>query len=352
MRRALALALLGALAGGCAHWWGDPLPKSAVLHRAKTADGWEVSLVQYKPDGAPRGRPILLCHGISANGRNLDLDERHSLARWLAAHGRETWTLSLRGTGDSDGVDLEKGRKAGYDLDTFWRQDLPAAIAMVRASTGADAIDYVGHSMGGLIAYAYLSQGGEGLNAVVTLGTPTRLDWNGDFDPLVSGLWDFAFGEGGTIPVLGLAHAFMPLHGEITGTPVDIMLYNPENVTAGTWRRLLAIGIADMPGPLTAHLLQLVRKGSFGSRDGTLNYRKDMGRITRPVLVIAGKRDRLATPPAVKDGFRALGGPKEWYVAGQVNGAQADYGHMDLVVGERAGDEVWTKALDFLDRHP
>ncbi len=349
-RAALALALLWL--SGCAHWWGDPLPKRARVHRAKTADGWELSLVQYPAQGTPRGRPVLLCHGISANSRNLDLDDDHSLARWFAAHGREAWTLSLRGTGDSDGVDEAKGRHAGYAFDAFWREDLPAAVSFVRAKAGVDAIDFVGHSMGGMIAYAYLSQGGQGINALVTLGSPTRLDWNGALDPYVAGLVGFAFGNEGNIPVVGLAHAFMPLHGEITGTPVDLLLYNPKNVKPSTWKRLMAIGIADMPGALTMQMVGFLRQGTFGSNDGKLDFRKDMKRITRPVLVVAGKGDRVAFAPAVKDGFRALGGPKEWLVVGELNGAEADYGHMDLVIGERAPTELWPKLLDFLDRHP
>jgi hypothetical protein len=56
--------------------------------------------------------------------------------------------------------------------------------------------------------------------------------------------------------------------------------------------------------------------------------------------------------PAVKDAYRALGGPKEWLLIGEENGAEADYGHLDLVIGERAGTEVFPRVLDFLDRHP
>jgi len=56
-------------------------------------------------------------------------------------------------------------------------------------------------------------------------------------------------------------------------------------------------------------------------------------------------------PPAVKDGYRLLGGPKEWFLAGEENGAEADYSHMDLILGERAQTEVWPRVLDFLDRH-
>ena len=40
-----------------------------------------------------------------------------------------------------------------------------------------------------------------------------------------------------------------------------------------------------------------------------------------------------------------------WAVIGVESGAKADYGHMDLVMGDRAKDEVWPKVLAFFDRH-
>lgn len=125
------------------------------------------------PVGPVTGRPVLLCHGISANERNMDLDEGHSMARWFASQGREAWTMSLRATGASDGPDPSKGRNLPIRFDLYyWQHDLPTAINHVRKVSGADAIDYAGHSMGGMILYAYLSQGGQGLHAAATMGWP------------------------------------------------------------------------------------------------------------------------------------------------------------------------------------
>jgi pimeloyl-ACP methyl ester carboxylesterase len=350
MRGALLLALGLALAG-CTSAYVDPLPKEAIKHRAKTADGWEISLVQYQAVGAARGRPVLLCHGISANERNMDLDADHSLARWFAAHGREAWTMSLRGTGASDRSDEEKGRKPGYDFDTFWREDLAASIAYVRAQSGAEAIDYVGHSMGGMIVYAYLSQGGQGLNAVVTLGSPTRLDWGATSAPYMDGFARLAVSPDRLIPVVSPGAFSLPLQGEIEDGPFQLMLYNPKNTDKGTWKRLIAIGIADISGALALQMLGFIRTGGFTSADGKIDYRKEMGKVRTPVMVVAGKLDRIAIPPAVKDGYRALGGEKEWLLLAEENGVVADYGHMDMVVGNRASTELWPRVLGFLDRH-
>ena len=88
------------------------------------------------------------------------------------------------------------------------------------------------------------------------------------------------------------------------------------------------------------------------SGDGSIDLRADMAKITTPVMVVAGRLDRVAYTPAVKDGYRALGGPREWLLVTRANGARAEYGHMDLVIGEHAADEVWAKVLAFLGSPP
>lgn len=346
----VVLVLLGACLTACPSSYLEPRPEAAIAHRARTGDGWEVSLHQYKPVGPSRGRPVLLCHGISANDRNMDLDADHSLARWLAAQGREAWTLSLRGTGASDGIDPGQGRPGGYGLETFAEEDLKAAIRYVQKSSGASAIDYVGHSMGGMILYAYLSQGGEGIHAAVTLGSPTRLDWGGTFDPVLERIGAAVVDPKAPLPIIALAHSVMPLHGEIEGNPTELVLYNPKNVTPWTWKKLMAYAIDDISGTLALQMIGFIRTGRFTSSDGKIDYRADMARIRTPLLVVAGKLDRLAPPPAVRDAYRALGGPKTWWLLSEDHGVRHDYAHMDFILGEHAPVEVWRPMLDFLDR--
>ncbi|MFL5319908.1 MAG: alpha/beta fold hydrolase [Myxococcaceae bacterium] len=338
------------LTSGCASLWNKPLPREAVHHRVKTDDGYELSLVRYEAKGAVTGRPVLLVHGISANERNMDLDDEHSLARYFAEHGREAWTLSLRGTGDSDSADPEHGRPP-YSFDAFWQKDLPAAIAYVRAQSGVDRIDYVGHSMGGMIVYAYLSQGGGGLEAVTTLGSPTRLDWGGRILELLPSLKGLYLKDGMAVPVVNAAHLVMPLHGELPNDLFTTLLINRENVTNATWKHLMAYGIADIQGGVATQFVGFIEKGTFASADGKIDFRRDMAKIRNPVFVVAGKNDRIAITPAVKDAYRALGGPKEWMLLGVENGQKADYGHMDLVMGDRAATECWDRVQDFFVRH-
>lgn len=350
--RARALVLIAALVvSACATPGALRLPAQAVHHRVTTTDGWSLSLVQYRAEGAPTGRPVLLVHGISANARNMDLDPTHSLARWFAAHGREAWTLSLRGTGDSDRADPEHGRPAGYTFDTMARFDLPAAIAYVCGAERVPAIDYVGHSMGGMLLYAYLAEGGQGIAAGATLGSPTRLDFGGGRDPLLLALLDHLVSDQGALPTRFAAQYLAPLQAGWADSPLATVLYNPRNLDPTVWRELLEVGVDDISGPLLVQLGALIREGRFQSADGKVDYRADMARIRTPLLVVAGKADHVAPPVAVKDGYRALGGPKSWLLLGEENGVQADYGHMDMVIGERAGTELWPSLLAFFARY-
>lgn len=339
------------LFASCAGLRASPWPPEAERHRPRTDDGWELSLVRYRPTGAPTGRPVLLCHGISANERNMDLDEAHSMARWFASKGREAWTMSVRGTGASDRADPSKGRTLPIRFDHYWQHDLPTAIRHVQAVSGASAIDYAGHSMGGMIVYAYLSQGGLGLHAAATLGTPTRLDWGTNVEQLLQVLGPLFVRDDAVLPSQLGAGLAAPFQGIVDDGPFQRLFYNPESTDTTTWQRLMVSGTADTAGGVARQLLSLVSTSRFTNADGSIDFRQAMGSIRTPVLVVAAKLDRIAPTPAVKDGYRALGGPKAWRLITAANGARGEYGHMDLVIGERAGDEVFPQVLAFFEAH-
>ncbi len=115
----------------------------AEEHRIPTEDGAHFELRRLPcetPD--PEKPPVLLVHGLGANHRNHDAWEGASLARYLAARGSDVWLLTLR-SGLPRGIPSRLVRFAA-----MVQHDVPQAVAEVRRRTGADAIDYVGFSMG------------------------------------------------------------------------------------------------------------------------------------------------------------------------------------------------------------
>ena len=121
------------------------------------------------PRCAVCGRPLRrgLCAGTWSHQPGVfascDLDADHSIARLLARRGFDVWIPSLRGTGDSEHRTQVGTSPEGFDFDAYALRDLPAIIGYVREKTNGREVRYIGHSMGGMILYAYLSSGGEGI---------------------------------------------------------------------------------------------------------------------------------------------------------------------------------------------
>ncbi len=339
------------LAVSCASVHPVPLPQLAQSHRVKTPDGWELELVRYPAEGGTRqGAPVLMVHGISSNARGVDVDATHSMPRWFAAHGREAWTLSLRGTGTSSRPG-ENGLPQLITFDDYWKSDLPTAIAEIRSVTGSDTVQYIGHSMGGMTLYAYLSQGGQHIERAVTLGSPTRLDWGQTATALLARFTETSISKFWSAPSEWGAHVVAPLQPAMPDGPMERMLWNPESSRLETFQTLLAWGTSDTAGGTGKQLVRLV-SGEFKSADGSIDFRADMKRINTPILVVAGKLDRVAPVPSVKDAYRLIGGQKRWLLITRANGAAGEYGHMDLLIGDRAATEVWSPVLDFLSQVP
>ncbi len=106
------------------------------------------------PPPAPAADPILLLHGLGCNAGVWTGFARHLAAENLGP----VYTLSY-------GPPL-----ASINL---FAEQLHAKIGEVRAATGAAQVSIVTHSMGGLVARAYLRRyGGAGVRRLVTIGAP------------------------------------------------------------------------------------------------------------------------------------------------------------------------------------
>ena len=337
----LALILCCSCAVLRAPWAPAALPASAEHLEAVTADGFHISVIHY----AGAGRPVLLLHGVVTNERNLDLDEQHSLARWLCAHGRDVYAMSLRGTGESQRPALSQ---YGWDFDTYVEQDLPAAVKLVKERSGAESVDFIGHSMGGMILYAALARGQTGIARAVTLGSPVGFRWGPRFTS-----WALTTVQAGShLPVIALTAGTLLALPAMSWypTPTALIFYNPQNMDPKVWESFLAVGVDDESPALAAQGARWLREDRFTSRDGKLDYEALMGGIRTPVLVVAGKADQLGFPPLVRRGFDALGSPqKQWLLIAEENGATFDYGHMDLLLGQRAPHEVFEPILRWLN---
>jgi pimeloyl-ACP methyl ester carboxylesterase len=106
------------------------------------------------PPPAPAAAPVLLLHGVLCNG-----------AMWL------DWTRRLPARGLGPIYALSYGPPL-LPIEAFADQ-VASKIDAILAETGARQVTLVGHSMGGLVARAYLRRhGGAKVRKLVTIGTP------------------------------------------------------------------------------------------------------------------------------------------------------------------------------------
>jgi pimeloyl-ACP methyl ester carboxylesterase len=352
MKRLVLWFCVAALQSSCFLSWGyqTKWPEPVETHRVRTSDGWELDLRHVKPVGAQtHPRPVILQHGMVTNGRNMDFDEKHSLARALAKEGFDVWVTSLRGTGDSEKRSLFSVADEETSFDAFVTRDMPAIISYVKEKTGVAKVDYVGHSMGGMILYAYLSRGGTDIERGVTMGSPVRLQWTGTMERLVRNRTRYAK-LSKWFPLRSITRSASPLNGKLDG-PIEHLLINPENIDPETWQGFLAVGTDDLPNALVAQFSGWLESGLFDSVDHSIDYLEGLRKVNVPIMVVAGKIDGIAPPWMVRPAYDALPSPeKRWLVLGEANGQHADYNHMCMVLGERAPTEFWPQIAAFLAR--
>jgi triacylglycerol esterase/lipase EstA (alpha/beta hydrolase family) len=107
-----------------------------------------------EPEPAPATLPVILLHGVLCNAGVWRGFRGHLRVRGIAA----VYTFTF----EPPFASIER-----------FAQQLAGRIDAVRAATGADKVVLVGHSMGGLVARAYLRRHGAGKVALLlTLGTP------------------------------------------------------------------------------------------------------------------------------------------------------------------------------------
>src|SRR5438874_265777 len=153
----------------------------------ETADRWSLVVSRYKP--APQafpqplfGEPILLVHGFSQNRHAWSSGE---FVKNLLYFGLDVHILEMRGHGKSSQA-LQRERAAqlgralpddlefGWDIDSYFLEDLPAAIDGVKRVTSHDQIFLCGHSMGGMLAYGHAGLRDD-LAGLVTVGAASDL---------------------------------------------------------------------------------------------------------------------------------------------------------------------------------
>lgn len=316
------------------------------VHYVTCSDGVRVALKRFWPRDAEGNRlpssskphtPVLCVPGLGADSTNFDTPAPGGIGPWLAAKGREVWVIDLRGTGLSH-VPAEQWSDICFD--DFIDKDLVAAVPHVCKVSGARSVDWLGHSMGGMCLYALLAKGrGAQIRSGITIGTPVGFPEH----------WEVA---AGLEPIKGLApylrglrvrriiRAFTPLLFRSDSVPVVRNWVESKNVDVPFMRKVAYAAVDDVPRGLLLQFVDWLDNDAFRSKDRKIDYRARMAGAQLPILVMSAPADKLGTPAAVARAVDLLG-RAEHVVCGKEHGFSYDYGHVDIVFGKGAPDEVF-----------
>jgi pimeloyl-ACP methyl ester carboxylesterase len=318
------------------------------VHRVRCADGVVVVVKRFRArrvdDGVVR-LPIVCLPGLGTDSHNFDAPEPWGLGRVFAEQGHDVFAVDLRGTGQSK---LTFSRWVGVCFDDFVGLDVPAVVDHALAVTGAPQAVLVGHSMGGILAYATLATGRGGrIAAVIAVAAPLGFPEGFAVAPFLRPLLPLsAFAPGLFGGTLGRLVAPFALRVDTPYLSNWLLL---EHVDGRAMRRVMYRAVQDVPRGLMHQFQDWIAHDVIRSKDGRVDYRARLHGVRTPVLVVEAPADGLAHVDAVRRALSLL--PRaEHVVAGRAGGCSVDYGHIDVLFGRQAPVEVFPRMLDFLRR--
>ena len=352
-------------------------------HEFVTPDGVTLRAKRY---ANPGGTPVVFFHGFNGNGFEFDLPrEGFNMAVYLARRGYDVWIPSFRGCG-VEPYYCDVGDWS-HSIDTLAILDAPTLIDGVTSLTGRKPF-WIGHSMGGMVLYMYL-QGVrfvgdpadchvvsepelvEQRNASVLGGIPIASPpafWWPRHHPFQV-VTESSIGRG----LLGASILFNRLHAPVaprvrigsnaknavlnrprgikalSRSPIGIMLYNRRNTDSETSTSLVKWGADDVSAHMYVQLVDGIWNISFRQyfpfifREEPYDYTLNMPFIKAPMLFITGDKDFANWVGIRRYGYdRISSGVKKFVML-------PGYGHTDLVMGRRVGDEVYPLIAEWME---
>jgi cholesterol oxidase len=335
---------------------GDP-----EIHFCKASDGVELRLTRYR--GGDKG-PVMLSHGLGVSSLIFTIDTINTnLVEYLCAHGYDVWCLDFR-------VSIElphaaKLQSTGEDVAT---KDYPAAVAKIRAATGAATIQAVVHCWGSTTFFMAMLAGLQGVRSFVASQVALHLKAP-VMTKLKTGLHVPNFLQQLKISSLNayvdkerdwlnkLFDAALKLYPtemeELCDSPVCrriafmyAPLYEHAQLNAATHRAMHEMfGIANMRS--FEHIGRLVNTGHLVDFAGHDSYLPNIARLNLPICFIHGAENACFQPESTKLTHDLL--CQRFTPANYTRHVIPRYGHIDCIFGKNAHHDVFPHILKHLD---
>jgi pimeloyl-ACP methyl ester carboxylesterase len=279
-----------------------------------------------------RGPVLVFVPGFIQNAYAFSLGER-CMPTALARAGFRVWTVDILTRGAPDMADY-------------------AALVgdVVREARAASPrVGLLGHSMGGLLSVSLDDGVRELVDAITLVGTP-----------LLPGIRRAALTHrGAAILSRAVARRGRPFRGRLIGKlmrtarpavdhPVarhPFRIWHQRSTHPEVLRDALDRAFRDDSWAAFADMLELVATG--GERMGRVDFGERLRSLAHPLLVLAGDRDGLAPPESTRPLFARAGSHDKRFVLLGRERCGASFGHIDLLVGDRAHDFVLPEVRAF-----
>jgi pimeloyl-ACP methyl ester carboxylesterase len=365
-RRKFLLQAIGfALLPGCAsirEKAGSPDLMPCTDQFIKTRDNWVLGVRHYRPHRPdPTKMPVVLAHGLGLNATFWTITD-DNLPKQLTHAGYDVFVYDCRSSGRSTpekyahinsilrNTPLPERGERNWTTDDQAFYDVPAVLEHVRKRTGHEQVNWIGHSLGGMLMFPFLEEHPERFRVAnfVGMGSTAVVFPTKDSREMANANTALC----ALLQLTSTSRLARPMRfGRPPGLAyVDRFYYTRDNVDAQTVDRFYGYTLED---PGTGALRQLkpyLREGRFLSADRQTDYSANLDKIVTPTLFVAGDGDVMADIQSKSWTFEQLSSTdKTFRRFGKKQGHELDYGHCDLVWARSAPREIFPEVIRWLD---
>jgi pimeloyl-ACP methyl ester carboxylesterase len=321
-------------------------PPADQIYAVTTPDNWKLRLFRHRPV-SPGAEPVLLVPGVTANHYEFEFPRGASLADTLVDAGYDCWILDPRGRRSS--TPPADNNRSPVTVDDHLIHDIPAAVDFVRAATRYENVHYIGHSLGGMLLYAYdAAYGRDNIASAVTLGAPLGFEHVPYRSP--KGLIAVASVARPVVEFMGRCLA--PL-AHLLKLKSRILPLNWSNLHPGVRGRETYHILEVPPSRIIQDLDEMAREKFWKMHNGEVDVVEGLRDLEIPLFAIFGAQDPFTPRSAYEPFFEQLDQPdKRMLVLSTQNGHSADYNHIDIVLGRNSRTEVFEPIVEWLREHP
>jgi len=315
------------------------------VHTVKTPDLWSLRVCRYRR-GRIEGQPVLLVHGSVSNHHNFTSPEGACLIEHLVNKGYDCWAVDLRGCRSS--IPPFERSRFETTLDQHLMSDLPSVVHYIRRVSGYNKIHWVGHSLGGMLLYAYSQvHGEEHIASGTTMGSP--LGFDGVQVKIPETLLFFV--RHSPRLVCAVVRALIPL-GMLSKKSLPYFPANLQNIppqmNTGHF-----INMLEAPLPkVQSELAFWVKNQVWRMLDDRVNIQAGLKTMTFPLLAIYAPKDPFVPLRRAAHFFQQLPHKdKKYLVCSKEEGFLHDYNHCDLAFGKNGVREVFEPIATWIKEH-